>query len=471
MMFMRSRCFLAAIGIALVLPAANARAQDRPRPDRPVDQDAPEPPRDPANPLTRARRPYAGIFGGAAITREPANGTYITGSAMEVWDQNLLADLLGPNASPIQVGGAYTNLLGDVNYSRRDQRLQLALNGGVNARYYSSLNRFAASDYHTGVGVAVRATPLTTVTVNQSLSYAPVFLLGLFNDVLPRPLGAVTSPNSAFAVNDDRAVTGESSGEVERRITPRALFSGKGSYRRSHFLVVTPRGTDFTSVDAGGDFRYRLSDDNDLRLGYGFRQATFVGSEQFGTPLQQPAEHNLHLGIAFHPALSEQRRTIVTFEGGTSYVNSATATNQFVTRRQMRLVGDVAVAHQMGQTWLLVGAFKRGTGFVQGLSSPVFTDSVTVTTSGFFNPRTDFTASVGYSNGEPSLVGSVVTFSTASANAQLRYALNSRWAVTAEYLFYQYDFSKVLPLAAGLDPKVKRNTLRAGINLWLPVKR
>ena len=47
----------------------------------------------------------------------------------------------------------------------------------------------------------------------------------------------------------------------------------------------------------------------------------------------------------------------------------------------------------------------------------------------------------------------------------------ARWAATAEYLFYHYDFSKVLPLSAGLDPRVKRNTVRAGLNLWLPVQR
>ena len=115
------------------------------------------------------------------------------------------------------------------------------------------------------------------------------------------------------------------------------------------------------------------------------------------------------------------------------------------------------------------GAYKRGTGFVQGLNGPVFTDAFSVTTTGFFNARTDLNVSLGYSNGEPTLVGAVKTFSTATADARLRVALNARWAATAQYVFYHYDFSDVLDLAVGLSPTVKRNTLRVGVSVWWPV--
>ncbi len=298
-----------------------------------------------------------------------------------------------------------------------------------------------------------------------------MFLFGIFNDVLPRDLGNPGSPDTTYAVTDDRAVTTDTTSELEHRFTPRLMFSGRGAYRRSHYLVVTPRGSDFTRVDGGGGFRYRLSEDSDLRLEYVYRAATFAGTEQFGLPPQQPAEHNLNVGMAFHPRRTEQRRTTVTFEGGTSIVRSALPTDFFQTRRQLRLVGDIAVAHQMQRTWLLVGAFKRGTGFIQGLGAPVFTDNVSLTASGFFNPRTDFLASVAYSNGEPSLVGATVNFTTATANARLRVALTPRWAFTSEYFFYHYDFSRVIALAPGIEPRFKRNTFRAGLTFWTPVQR
>lgn len=426
---------------------------------------------DAADPMEKAPRPYRALFGGAAVERVPSSGLKITGSVFGVWDQNLLAEITSPNTtSALTVSGAYTNLIGDMNYVRRTTRAQVALSGGANARYYTGLQKFAANDYHGGFGVSVQPGRLTTLSANQTVSYAPVFLFGLFTDVLPPALGSSQTPGTAYAVNDDRAFNSDSSVELERRFTPRSLLRAAGSLRRSHYTVVTPRGTDFTTIDAGGDYRYRITEDSDFRLGYSYREANYLGTERFGLRPQQPVEHNIHLGVAFHPSLTEERRTIIRFEGGSSLVNSPTATNVFVTRRQLRLVGDAAIAHQIGETWLLVGAFKRGTGFVQGLSAPVFTDSYSVTTSGFLGRRTDLLMSAGYSNGEPSLVGSIQTFSTTTANARLRIALAPKLAFTSEYVFYHYDFSKVLALSTGLDTRVKRSVLRFGIDMFLPVK-
>lgn len=444
-------------------------SQTRPQPppdERPADAGPP-----PSDPMARVQRPYTSLFGGASTEIEPANGLRFDGGLYGSWDENLLADFTAPNTtSALQVSGAYTNVVADLRYSRRTSRLQVGATGGLSARYYTGLNEFAANDFRGGAGATARLNRTTTVGVHQTLSYAPVYLFGLFADALPTPLGGGTAPDSAFAVNDDRAITSDSRIELEGIFTARSLATARTSYRRSHFTVVTPRGTDFAALEAGGDYRYRLTGNSDFRLGYFYRQANFIGTEQFGVRTPQPAEHNLHIGVAFHPALSVERRTIVTFEGGTALVSSALAINATQSRRQLRLVGDAAIAHQVGRTWLVVGAFKRGTGFVQGLNGPVFTDAVSVSTTGFFNPRTDLNVSVGYTNGEPTLVGAVQTFSTTTADARLRVALTSRWAFTAQYVFYHYDFSDVLDLVVGLSPTVKRNTLRFGVNVWWPVR-
>ena len=138
----------------------------------------------------------------------------------------------------------------------------------------------------------------------------------------------------------------------------------------------------------------------------------------------------------------------------------------------MRLIGDVSLLHQMGRTWLLTGAFERGTAFVEGLSAPVFTDAISISTNGFVNDRTDLLASLSYSNGEPSLVSAAPTFATTTANctgpglAVLQVGLHIR--VT---LYYFYDFSKIPQLAPELAPRARRNSVRAGLALWLPLHR
>ena len=460
-----------ALLVALLTARAPSLGHAQTRPQQPPDERPVDPIPAPSDPMARVQRPYTSLFGGASTEIVPANGLRFDGGLYGSWDENLLADFTSPNTtSALQVSGAYTHVVGDLRYSRRTPRLQVGATGGLSARYYTGLNEFAANDFRGGGGATARLTRTTTVGVHQTLSYAPVYLFGLFADALPTPLGGGATPDSAFAVNDDRAITSDSRLEVENTFTARSLATARTSYRRSHFTVVTPRGTDFAALEAGGDYRYRLTENSDFRLGYFYRQANFIGTEQFGVRTPQPAEHNLHIGVAFHPTLSEERRTIVTFEGGTALVSSALAVNAAESRRQLRLVGDAAIAHQVGRTWLVVGAFKRGTGFVQGLNGPVFTDAVSLTTTGFFNPRTDLNVSVGYTNGEPTLVGAVQTFSTTTADARLRVALTSRWAFTAQYVFYHYDFSDVLDLVVGLSPTVKRNTLRFGVNVWWPVR-
>jgi hypothetical protein len=434
---------------------------------------AQEPPPEPRStpPPRTSNPPLRALFGSSETEPELTRGVDVTGSVFEVYDQNLLADVgLQAPSRLLQRRGAYTGLLGDVRYVRRGSRLQLAGTGGASARYYPGLSEFVAADYHAGFGVSARTTPLTTVAVNQTFSYSPIFLLGLFVNAQEPLLGEARDSVTDFAVTDDRSVTTGTSVEVERRLSDRSLGIATGSYRRSHYLVANPNGTDFTTLDGGALYRYLLSEDHDLELGYTYRRAQYTGDQSFA-PRPEPNEHIVNAGFSYHPMLSELRPTVVTFDIGTAIVQAPVPTDVFQLTGQVRIVGSASVLHQAGRTWLLEGAFRRGTAFVEGLGAPVFVDAVSATANGFLNRRTDVLLSLSHSNGEPSLVGTITTFSTTSLNARVRVALSSRWALTSEYLFYRYDFSKIPDLLPGLDPRVKRNSVRAGLSLWLPVFR
>ena len=438
------------------------------------------PPEGPPEAPIRSGRPFRAIFGDARAEPELSRGVDFTGSVSGVYDENLLADfgVVAPSTA-LDTSGKYTNFEGDLRFVRRGSRLQVAGTGGVNSRYYGSpIAKFIAADYHTAFGMSARMSPFTTLEVNQTLSYSPVLLLGLFATAEPPLLGEAPPPATDYAVTDDRALNGNSSVRVERGLSDRALVSFVGAFRRSHYLVASPNGTevaspngtDFTSVDAGALYRYRLVEDGDLVFGYTYRRARYSRAEPVTTTLT-PDEHVVLAGLEFHPMLSDARRTVLTFQAGTSLVQAPSASNVFVIGRQLRLIGDVSLLHQMGRTWLLTGAFERGTAFVEGLSAPVFTDAISISTSGFVNDRTDLLASLSYSNGVPSLVTTAPTFATTTANVRVRVLLSSRWAFTSEYLYYFYDFSKTPQLAPELAPRARRNSVRAGLALWLPLHR
>ena len=196
-----------------------------------------------------------------------------------VYDENLLADFGVVTPSPtLDPSGTYTNFVGDLRFVRRGSRLQVAGTGGANARYYPSpIAEFVAYDYHAGFGLSARMSPITTVEVNQSISYSPVFLFGLFATAQPPLLGEARPPATDYAVTDDRSVTGSTSVEVERGLSDRAAVNFIGGFRRSHYLVASPNGTDFTSVDAGGLYTYRMTEDGDLVFGYTYRRARYSG--------------------------------------------------------------------------------------------------------------------------------------------------------------------------------------------------
>ena len=291
----------------------------------------PQPEGPPPPPIT-SRRPFRALFGDARAEPELTRGVDFTGSVSRVYDQNLLAELVGVSpGTAFGPSGTYTNLVGDLRFVRRGSRLQVAGTGGVNARYYGNLADFTASDYHVGFGLSARMTPLTTVEVSQALSNSPIFLLGLFATGEPPLLGDARPPATDYAVTNDRAVSGATSVEVERRLSERALVSATGGYRRSHYLAAGPNGSDFFSVDGGGLYRYRIREDSDLQFGYTYRRAGYPGAGPVITG-PQPDEHVVLAGLGFHPMSSESRRTVLNFQVGTSLVHLPFATSAFVDR-------------------------------------------------------------------------------------------------------------------------------------------
>ena len=112
-----------------------------------------------------------------------------------------------------------------------------------------------------------------------------------------------------------------------------------------------------------------------------------------------------------------------------------------ILRPQYRLSGDVALSRQFGRTWQAQGGYRRGVGFIEGLSTPVLTDGITATTTGLLTPRTNLLLTAAYSVGQPTVRNVAHGLTTYTADARTSVAINRTWACFVEYLYYFYDFS------------------------------
>lgn len=469
-----ARPLFAQDGPAVALPPVTKRQtpQERRKEKERKRQKAEEPESGTPDP----RRPVRAVFGGAANRPDLKTSLDFTATVMEAYDQNRLADATSPETSPLaNSDGFYSSLAGDLVFKRRGTRLEGAVTGGSSARYYRDLGKFLATDYHTGAGIAARLSSRTSLRIDGAFSRAPVDLIGVFADAIPPTLGQTLPSSTDFAVNTNQSDTWVSSASVGRRLTERSDVAINGSVRRTVFLgtpaslpptvVLGSTNNGFVELTGGATYIKHVTPSAGLRLGYYFRNAQYQGATS------TPKEHGLDIGLDFNRALSDSRRTMFSLKTGSAYIQAGLPSPGGVLGGQFRMLVDSALSHQLGETWLLVGSYKRGTEVVDNLAAPVFSDAVTFSASGLLSSRVDFLTSLSYSEGEPSLTASPQKYTTYAGNARLRVALGERWALSTEVLRYQYDFSRTPTLARGFNPRFGRSMVRAGLSLWMPLRR
>ena len=207
---------------------------------------------------TTARRPYRAVYGGASKRIDLRRTLDFNGAITENYDQDRLAEASSPESSRlVDSGGFYSGLVGDLVFDRKGNRLEANVSGGANARYYTDLNRFLASDYHAGAGLSARVTRRTDVRVNQAFSFAPVDLLGIFVSAVPPALGEGLPVSTDYAVNDNRSYANSTSGQISRRMSPRGDLTFNGSLKLTRFLADRSGNNKFRELGGGGVYTYR----------------------------------------------------------------------------------------------------------------------------------------------------------------------------------------------------------------------
>jgi hypothetical protein len=222
---------------------------------------------------------------------------------------------------------------------------------------------------------------------------------------------------------------------------------------------------DLTAYETGATF-IRDAGRGHVNVGYTFRRAQYLGA---------PATaHGLNIGFDYDRPLSATRRTQLKFSVGSVMLQAlAAGTSQGDARQRYQVSGDMALSRQFGRTWQATGAYRRSVGFMEGFSSPVLIDGITVSTTGRVAQRVDLLMTGAYSIGEPAVasVSASDGFTSYTGNVRTRVALSRLLAVYGEYLYYFYDFSDSVLLPAGAPPKMSRNSAHLGLTLYIPMGR
>jgi hypothetical protein len=416
-----------------------------------------------------SQRPYKALFGGSAADPDVRHSFDVSVSVLEGYDDNAVEGS-GTTQSLLNQTGLYTGMAGNLSYAWHNKSVQVGATAGTDMRYYADESEFIGVSHSGGFGFSAALGPRTNLSANQSVSYSPAYLYGVFT-----PLGPVT-PGEVIGVGDplgdEHVYIYDTSVNFTRGISPRGSIEALGTFRYSDYnQQSTSLSQDLRSYSVGGRYRHNLTRYAALRLGYVYRKGSYglVGD------LSRPAAvHDIDVGVDYKRPLSLTRRTTVDFGVGSSIVNMP-AVASTDSSLQYRVVGDLGLTHQMGRTWSARVAYNRGVGFTEGFAQPTFSDAVTGSVSGFFSRRVDFTAGGGLSIGDAGLSAGTGTadrgFRAYTGSARVRYGLGAMWALFGEYSYYKHDLGDVLIVAQGVPPILDRNSVRVGLTLWVPLLR
>jgi hypothetical protein len=412
--------------------------------------------------------PHRPLFAGASADPTTGQTLDVTANVVEAYDSNVLGDVGAVSPLSSQQSGFYTMLSPQVDFRSRSDRLQVNITAGSSARYFNKSHQLFVTNHNVGAGFNVQLTRRTGLLFNQSVTYAPSFLAGLFASLVPPASGDVVPPAPNYAVDNAPMYVYATTVSITHGLTPRAALWFGADYRYTHIVGNNPGYQDLRSYDAGSRFSYSVDRDVKLRIGYTYKEAQYSAPQYSYSRLLRPTEHDLEVGIDYSRPLSPTRKATFAFSVGPRLEQGALIDN--LTTPTYGMAADASMTYQMTRDWSAQGKYNRGVAFIDGLQAPVYTDAFTASVTGVLSRRTDLSLSAASSAGQLVQAGGSGPFTTYTGDARLRVAVSKTLATYIEYLYYYYNFQQGTPLPAGVPPGLTRNGLRVGLTLRIPVE-
>lgn len=440
-------------------------------------------------------RPFRGIFGAPPSPDSP-HSLILSGNLFAAYDDSEVDGLVNPQTGLpwVQRTGHYYGADAGLTYGFNVDKTRFAMQGQTGARvnYYDANGRSRVlPTYRADVGFTARLTSSLSLGVQQTAAY-----LSHYNSALAPQLGGGMGggfgggfgggagmgggSGSGLGLFDDpsqdifelKAVRSNSSVMLTNRFGRYLFASGAYHYRFFEVLddsdVPTSRFFDYGSHMGSAAIMYARPMTRYATLQLGYDVKVTDGRSRTGEP---QVLHTINAGVNYSRALSFSRRT--TFSFGTG---SAIAANERDpvpdggnTRTQIRLTGNAALVHQIGQTWTAQLNYTRGFRTQDGFDDLFFTDAVNARFGGLVSRRLSFESLAAWTTSKVETRSG--THEGRSASVRLEYALTSFAALYTQYLYHHYRFSDDVQIDGRLPRRLDRQGARLGLTVSIPLIR
>ena len=399
------------------------------------------------------RRPFRTEFGPGERDELRADQLVLTGSLYGGFDDTtrFAGPLLLDDA--LQTGRVHQGADLSLSLVRRRPRLALSASGGSAVRYYHSLNRIGTQRHRVNGAAEWILNPKLTIQLGQDVAYSPSYSLLLAAAPTLAPEEPEQPSSLDYELSRGKHLQFGTSASARYVLSASREITAGYSIGYTNFLATGQR--DFGVQQASARYAQKLTAGLGLNLGYGIGSGT-------GRSLTDGMRHLIDAGLSFDRSFSISPRTTVGFTSGSAIVNTGAG-------QQFEVLGSLNLRRRLSPRWSSSVQYQRGLTAIDGVATPLTTNTVTADVSGFVGMRTSVTIRPVLSWGV-SLADASQSFNTSASVARVQTALGRHLAAFAEYSYYDHRFSRIAGLRPSLAADTRRHGARTGVQLWSPLR-
>jgi hypothetical protein len=413
----------------------------------------------------QGQRPYRGLFGGGAGSGGlgqslTLNGTLSGGYSHSTRDEIGVAPG-DPTSSNVQRGSRFERGSLGLNYSLSVPRVTVSSAFRTSGSWYAQRSRPLLAVHTLNASMTAQGWSGMSVRAAGSLAARPVYFLNVLGSQLPLGEQAIDL-DEEIGIDPERVVSSTMNVGLTQRMTSHADFALSYVHGQSQ----SPSGLrDFSTNGTRAGVNVAVAKGLGVQLGYG--RMTGVYGVNSSAPRFQ--NDTIDVGLNFNRALSLTRRMTMSFGTGLSGVKPEGANQHY------RLIGHLDINRELGRTWTISAGYRRNVSMYYTFRQPVASDSLGTTLGGLINRRVNAYAEAVAGRG---MVGFGMPSSTALGSRDYRawivatglgFGLKRTLSLSLDYSYNHYSFGQAVQLPSALLQRLDRQSVRANINLWVPL--